>query len=106
AAFGVDLRRVQDTHGSYRGRTGVIQLPEELHGVVEAVLGLDNRPVARPHFRSRPTVVAQAVAASFPPAGVAALYGFPSGTGAGEAVGIIELGGGYTPQDLATYFAD
>jgi len=106
AAFGVDLRRVQDPQGSYRGRTGVIQVPEALHGVVEAVLGLDNRPVAKPHFRSRPAVVARAVATSFPPAQIAALYGFPSGTGAGEAVGIIELGGGYTPQDLDTYFAN
>ena len=106
AAFGVDLRRIQHPEGSYRGRTGVIQLPEELHGVIEAVLGLDNRPVARPHFRRSPAVAARAVATSFAPAQVAALYGFPGGTGAGETVGIIELGGGFTPADLDTYFAN
>src|SRR5579859_933859 len=105
-AFGVDLRRIQHPEGSYRGRTGAIQLPEELHGVIEAVLGLDNRPAAKPHFRRSPAVAARAVATSFAPAQIAALYGFPGGTGAGETVGIIELGGGFTPKDLDTYFAN
>jgi len=31
---------------------------------------------------------------------VAALYGFPSGTGAGVCVALIELGGGFRPADL------
>ncbi len=106
AAFGVDLRRIQHPEGSYRGRTGVIQLPEELQGVIEAVLGLDNRPVAKPHFRRSPAVAARAAATSFAPAQVAAMYGFPGGTGAGETVAIIELGGGFTPKDLDTYFAN
>ena len=106
AAFGVDLRRIEHPEGAYRGRTGTIQMPEELHGVVEAVLGLDNRPVAKPHFRQRGGVVARAAATSFTPAQVAALYGFPSGKGAGQTVAIIELGGGYTPADLDTYFAN
>ncbi len=53
-AFGVDLQQFEHPGGSYRGRTGAIHLPDELHGVVTAVLGLDNRPQARPHFRTRP----------------------------------------------------
>ena len=53
AAFGVDLQRFDHPGGSYRGRVGAIRLPPELQGVVEAVLGLDDRPVARPHFRAR-----------------------------------------------------
>ena len=37
--------------------------------------------------------------------GVAELYGFPAGTdGSGQCVGIIELGGGYRKEDLASYF--
>jgi kumamolisin len=32
------------------------------------------------------------------------LYGFPQGTGQGTCIGIIELGGGYRPADLRTYF--
>ena len=53
AAFGVELQSFDYPGGSYRGRVGDIFLPEELDGVVEAVLGLDNRPQATPHFRMR-----------------------------------------------------
>lgn len=39
-----------------------------------------------------------------PPA-VAKLYDFPEGTtGAGQCIGIIELGGGYRPEDVNAYF--
>jgi len=36
---------------------------------------------------------------------VASLYAFPGGTGKGQCVGIIELGGGFVPADLKTYFS-
>jgi kumamolisin len=36
---------------------------------------------------------------------VASLYDYPAGTGQGECIGIIELGGGYRPTDLTTYFS-
>ncbi|MBV8507399.1 MAG: S8/S53 family peptidase [Alphaproteobacteria bacterium] len=110
-AFGVDLQEFEHPGGSYRGRTGAIHLPDELHGVVTAVLGLDNRPQARPHFRTRPTHdnvqwhAAAAASASFTPTQLAALYGFPAGTGQGECIAIIELGGGYRPTDLQQYFS-
>src|SRR5580704_7291719 len=45
-AFGVKLERFEHAGGSYRGRVGPIQLPDELRGIVEAVLGLDDRPQA------------------------------------------------------------
>jgi kumamolisin len=110
-AFGVDLQQFEHAGGSYRGRTGAIHLPDELHGVVTAVLGLDNRPQARPHFRTRPTHgnvqwhAAAAAAASFTPTQLAALYGFPASTGQGECIAIIELGGGYRTTDLQRYFS-
>jgi kumamolisin len=102
AAFNVELNLMQHEQGTYRGRTGSIELPENLDGVVEAVLGLDNRRQAEPHFRvsAKPSA-----AASFTPPRVASLYGFPSGTGSGECVAVIELGGGFRPADLNTYFA-
>jgi kumamolisin len=34
AAFGVDLQRFEHPGGSYRGRVGAVQLPDELHGAV------------------------------------------------------------------------
>jgi kumamolisin len=100
-AFGVELHEYEHDGGSYRGRTGFISVPAELENIVEGVLGLDNRPQARTHFRLRP---AASTSASFTPLQVAALYGFPSGTGEGQCVGLIELGGGYRPKDLTTYF--
>ena len=45
------------------------------------------------------------VTGAFTPAQVAQAYSFPTGaTGAGETIGIIELGGGYNTGDLNTYF--
>ncbi|MBV9758361.1 MAG: S8/S53 family peptidase [Alphaproteobacteria bacterium] len=109
AAFGVDLQRFEHAGGSYRGRTGPIHLPQELHGIVEAVLGLDNRPQAAPRFRARnPLANARWQAAgetAYTPPEVAALYGFPAGTGAGECIALIELGGGFRKTDLEAYFA-
>jgi len=110
-AFGVDLQEFEHLGGSYRGRTGSVHLPDELHGVVTAVLGLDNRPQARPHFRARPTHgnvqwhAAAAASTTFTPTQLAALYGFPAGTGQGECIAIIELGGGYRTTDLQRYFS-
>ena len=101
AAFAVELYQYVHDHGSYRGRIGFVHVPAELENVIEAVLGLDNRPQAQPHFRLRP---AASTSASFTPLEVAALYGFPGGTGEGECVGLIELGGGYRPADLNAYF--
>jgi kumamolisin len=109
-AFSVQLRQFAHPAGTYRGRTGAIRLPAELDGVIEAVLGLDNRPQAKPHFRLRPPRREQMDGAppsiSFTPLQVASLYGFPSGTGKGQCVAIIELGGGFRTADLQTYFMD
>ncbi len=115
-AFGVSLRRMEHANGTFRGRIGSIHLTDALNGVVEAVLGLDNRPQARPHFRvRRPRNEASggdplaqdttATPTSYTPTQLASLYGFPAGDGAGQSIGIIELGGGYKPADLAAYFA-
>ena len=112
AAFGVDLQRFEHPGGSYRGRVGNVQLPDELAGRVEAVLGLDNRPVAKPHFRTRPSpgnVRWHADAAGrhvLHPARKS-----PRSTisrpepGRASASAIIELGGGERQADLSAYFS-
>ena len=44
---------------------------------------------------------------SYAPLQVAQAYAFPSGTtGAGQCIGIIELGGGYNAADLASFFGN
>ena len=107
SAFQVHLQHFEHDGGTYRGRTGAIRVPEELKDIVVAVLGLDNRPQAMSHMRLRPAPQGGAVSAastSFTPPQVATLYAFPAGTGSGQCVALIELGGGYRPADLTTYF--
>jgi kumamolisin len=119
-AFGVTLVQKPHYGAIYRVREGSILLPREMIGMVEAVLGLDNRPQAQPHFRvfgapasaniagaegfAKPHAAA-AANISFTPVQIGQLYQFPAGvTAAGQTIGIIELGGGYRTADLTAYF--
>ena len=100
-AFGVQLGHYELTPGGtpYVGSAQAPTLPDP---AVIAVLGLDRRPVATPHFR-----IAKATpATTYTPLQVGQLYNFPAGTdGTGQTIAIIELGGGYTQADLDTYFS-
>jgi len=106
-AFGVQLQQFEHASGSYRGRTGAVSVPGDLAGIVEGVFGLDDRPAAQPHFqRYQPVLGMHSTAAkAFTPPQLAKLYDFPDADGSGQCIGIIELGGGYKPADLKTYFA-
>jgi kumamolisin len=118
-AFGVTLAQKVLDGDTYRVREGSILLPSELAGAVEAVLGLDNRPQAQPHFRVLGSAInasiggtsgfarahAGAAGTSYTPVQVGELYQFPQGAkAAGQTIGIIELGGGYRAADLTAYF--
>ena len=114
-AFGVELKQVTDGDTSFRVREGAIHIPAELAGKVVAVLGLDNRPQAKAHFRvskasaapeGETSIVphANATNTSFTPVQVGQLYQFPTTGAAGQTIGIIELGGGYKTADLTAYF--
>ena len=130
-AFGTTLtHKTGDAAVTYRVREGSISLPAELSGNVEAVLGLDNRPQAQPHFRiagQQGNITARTAQAggfatphanlqanlqagaqantSYTPVQVAQLYQFPSNaSAAGQTIGILELGGGYRTADIAAYF--
>lgn len=88
----------------FHGFSGEISMPEAHAGLVDAVLGLDARPIARPHFRFLSSAK-QGQAQPFNPPQVAALYNYPTNvTGSGQTIGILELGGGYNTSDLNTYF--
>jgi len=104
-AFGatVDLHELQGKQ--FRCRTGMLHAPEDIADSIEAVLGLDNRPQAQAHFRILLPDAAADI--SYNPPQVAQLYNFPTGaTGAGQTIGIIELGGGYKTADLKNYFSN
>jgi kumamolisin len=118
-AFGVDLKMYKSGEVAYRGREGDILIPEDLQGIVTSVIGLDNRPFAKPHYRiSRGTARAAgvggaadrstasaAIPTGFTPPQLASLYNFPQNLdGTGQTIAILELGGGFHPQELTTYF--
>ena len=109
AAFDVELNTYEHHGGTYRGRVGHVHVPIELKDAVEGVFGLDDRPQAKPHFRlnsNAGNILWHAAPAPLTPPQVAALYDFPkNATGAKQCIAIIELGGGYRPADLETYFS-
>lgn len=89
--FRTKLGRYKGHGGPFRGRAGRVSLPEDLIPIVEAVLGLDTRPVAAPRivFAGK-----DAAGTSFLPNQVAGFYDVPNdATGAGECIALIELGG-------------
>ena len=123
SVFGVSLQQVRSqpfpraARVTHRYREGLLHVPAELDGIVLAVLGLDDRPQARRCVRqaeARPVeaveTVSEAPAGSsgraFTPLQAAVWYEFPEGLdGSDQTMAIIELGGGYSPGDLDTYFS-
>jgi len=132
-AFGTTLSLVTspspDGSGTvtHRYRSGSLAVPAELSGIVTTVLGLDDRPVARPHFRLARTIAPDTIAPDtiapdtiapdtiapdtiapdakkratpqpLTAVQVAAFYDFPPNTdGTGQTIAIIELGGAVAP---------
>ena len=98
-AFGVQFSGYQQVKGGpvLRGCASQPRLPQ---GAI-AVLGLDQRPVAYPHVRAPHIQPSR----SYTPVLLGELYGFPvAADGSGQAVAILEFGGGYRDSDLETYF--
>ena len=107
-AFGLHLFRVKHDDRVYRGRVGEIHIPKELDGIVTGVFGLDTRRMTK----HRRPLGAQAVDALplpnqrswYLPQELANAYGFPSGDGNGQTIGILEFGGRYIASDLETFW--
>ena len=111
--FPAQVHRYHHSQGTYRGRTGEIQIPEELGGIITGIFGFDTRPKRRSSFRTRvspangPGGSNGQTATSFP-----RRYNFPQMyqgiqlDGSGQNIAIIELGGGYQTSDLEAYFAE
>ncbi len=104
--FGTELAQVESPDPvqgravTHRQRSGELAVPASLADVVVVVLGLDDRPQARTRFRPAATVDT-----SFTPLELGRVYRFPAGTdGSGQTLAILELGGGYTQDDLDTYW--
>lgn len=109
-AFEVELSLYRHPRGEYRGRTGRLRIRPDLAEIIEGVFGMDNRPQAAPHFRLKKDASGRLQphlgTTSYTPTQVAQAYDFPaSGQGAGQTIGILELGGGYNTDDLNAFFA-
>ncbi|TAL82388.1 MAG: peptidase S53 [Rhodanobacter sp.] len=99
-AFGVTLGRYELTPGGERF-IACMEPPVLPDPALIAVLGLDRRPVAKPHFR----IAKVQTGTSYTPLELGQLYNFPIGAdGSGQTIAIIELGGGYRQGDLDAYF--
>jgi len=104
AAFGLRWVHTEEGHVLAAGEAS---LPAELRGRVRGFLGLDTRPRLRPHLKA--TAYAESAAprgAGFTAPDFAARYRFPEGDGAGQRVGLLQLGGAVSDADFAAYFAD
>jgi kumamolisin len=99
--LGATLRIYDDGHCRFRARVGTLVVPKEIAPWTRAILGFDQRPVARPVPRLQPLVGGGAGGGLWPTE-VAALYGIPLDRDVSKiCVGIIALGGGYLATDLA-----
>jgi len=134
-AFETKLSQYEDNGVVFRGREGALTIPKEIAPHIANVLGVDDRPQARAHVvflddiaNDRPqSIVGKAEAADGPaptdppppiepggkkvrgyyPNEVADAYNYPKNTtGKGQAVGIVELGGGLDKADNAKYYQD
>ncbi|GAA4834735.1 S53 family peptidase [Kitasatospora terrestris] len=88
---------------AHRQREGELQILADWQDAVVAVLGMDDRPQAKPHLhRLKPAAARR----SYTPVELGRIYKFPPNTdGSGHHLAIIELDGGFTQADLDAYFS-
>jgi subtilase family serine protease len=89
----------------YRSFEGPVHLPSNLTGLVEVVIGLDNRKLARPAGNGTGDPPG---AAALTPVTIARDYNFPTNSAAGQTIGIFEdafNGASYLPSDVNLFLA-
>lgn len=104
--FGATLRMYDDGQQRFRARVGELMVPKAIAPWTRAILGFDQRPlVRRPAGRVR-ALAGLAGGSGLWPTEIARLYGIPLDRDVSKiCVGIVALGGGYLPSDLAKALA-
>ena len=106
SAFGITLNQVVADDRTYHTYDSELVIPDELNNIIENVLGLDTSVVFTHSARVYdPDTVGSPSSVPLTPQQVATAYNFPTNDGAGSCVAIIELGGGYTNQNLTSSFS-
>ena len=111
SAFHADVQMYQHATGPYRGRRGEIFLPQELQSIVTGVFGFDTHPKHRAPRRLSAASAAGSNLGEFAST-FASRYQFPTTSGAtrldgtGQCIALIELGGGYSHNDLKIFFSE
>jgi kumamolisin len=118
-AFGTKLSIWQHPTGAYRGRSGPLTVPPNVHPLIRGAFGLDNRRVGVSYVRrGHKPRAGNSIASptSFLATQLATLYSFPpSANGAGQTVAILAFNGaigttgqtatgGFSEQVLSDYF--
>lgn len=100
-AFQVEFALHRYEGRTYRSHQSEILIPPSLDGIVQAVLGLENRALMRHHAFMHAAHATQPM----DPEEVVKTYDFPAkADGKGQRIAIIELGGGYYDSDMKEYF--
>lgn len=122
-AFGTKLVHITTMKEDYISPEGYVQVPDEIHDFVLDVIGLNTinliRPKANQVVRLRantdldhikPNDINDATNENdgygYTGAQIAKMYNFPDSDGEDMTVGIIELGGGFSDDDIDTYFTE
>jgi kumamolisin len=104
ALFNAEVKLYAEGGRTFRARTGTLCLPRHIAPWVRAIVGFDQRPL-RPLY-TRPAVASGNGSAAMWPSKVAALYSVPLDVDVSrQCVGLIALGGGYLPENLAQAMA-
>jgi kumamolisin len=100
-AFQVEFAMHRHEGQTYRSHQSEIRIPSSLNGIVQAVLGLENRALMSHHA----FIHAGRATRHMVPYEVVNAYEFPTkADGKGQQIAIIELGGGYYKEDIKKYF--
>ena len=114
--FGIILETVTTDSRTYRTHSGDITIPSEINDVVLTVLGLDNSITMSSYahldtsYVDENSFIDPTLISSPTPVDLAQAYQFPriAGNnvvqGSGTCVAIVELGGGWTTQNLTSSF--
>lgn len=103
-AFGIVLQSVTDNNRTYTSFNGSISVPEELSEIITRIIGLEDSAITVKHASSPGRILDPTNVEVTSGATAAKAYGTPWPNGGGQTVAIIELGGGYTTDNLHSSF--